>query len=74
VPDTHNPDDRPAEAVDSSRGPIGPSTPSAPDVKEHTVERDDPPDPSEVEPTDNSMGAAIDLERLEEIEEFGTEG
>jgi hypothetical protein len=43
-------------------------------VNDHTVERDDPPDPSEVEPTDNSTGAAIDLERLEETEEFGGEG
>jgi len=72
MPDTHKPDDKPADA--DSSGKVGPSTPPAGDVNEHTIERDDPADPSEVEPTDNSMGTPIDLERLEEIEEFGGEG
>jgi hypothetical protein len=74
MPDTHKPDDTPTDATDSSRGAVGPSIPPPVDVNEHTAERDDPPDPSEVEPTDNSVGAAIDLGRLEEIEEFGGEG
>jgi len=34
-----------------------------------TAEPDRPgPDPSEVEPTDNSTGAEVDLERVEQIE------
>lgn len=32
-------------------------------------EHDDQPDPSEIQPTDNSSGVPIDLERLDEIEE-----
>ena len=34
-----------------------------------TDEPQDQPDPSEVQPTDNSSGVPVDLERLEEVEE-----
>ena len=40
--------------------------------QEHRMPTDksqDQPDPSEVQPTDNSSGVPVDLERLEEIEE-----
>jgi hypothetical protein len=30
---------------------------------------DDQPDPSEVQPTDNSSGVPVDLERLDDLEE-----
>jgi hypothetical protein len=30
-------------------------------------ELDDQPDPAEVQPTDNSAGVPVDLERLEEV-------
>jgi hypothetical protein len=33
-----------------------------------TDEPQDQPDPSEVQPTDNSSGVPVDLERLEDIE------
>ncbi len=71
--DAHMPDETPTDPADSSRGKVSRNIASPGDVNEHTIESDDPPDPSEVEPTDNSTGAAIDLERLEEIEEFGGE-
>jgi len=32
-------------------------------------ELQDQPDPSEVQPTDNSSGVPVDLERLDDIEE-----
>jgi hypothetical protein len=32
-------------------------------------EPDDQPDPAEVQPTDNSSGVPVDLERVEEIED-----
>jgi hypothetical protein len=32
-------------------------------------ERRDDPDPAEVQPTDNSSGTPVDLQRVEEIEE-----
>lgn len=31
---------------------------------------DDQPDPSEVQPTDNSSGVPVDLERLEDLEDL----
>lgn len=32
-------------------------------------EHDDQPDPSEVQPTDNSAGVPVDLERLEDVQD-----
>jgi hypothetical protein len=32
-------------------------------------ERPDSPDPAEVEPTDNSSGTPVDLERLEDLQQ-----
>lgn len=32
-------------------------------------EAQDQPDPSEVQPTDNSSGVPVDLERLEDVQE-----
>jgi len=74
VTDTQKPADTPTGPDDTSRGAVGPSTASSGDATDHNIESDEPPDPSEIEPTDNSTGSAIDLERLEEIEEFGGEG
>ena len=34
-----------------------------------TDERPNEPDPSEVQPTDNSSGTPVDLERVEQVEE-----
>jgi hypothetical protein len=34
-----------------------------------TEERPDEPDPAEVQPTDNSSGVPVDLERVEQIED-----